>query len=105
VKWPFAAELEGNMIKIHVAPGMDARKAAHDLLKDGAVGIDDIGENLYDVIRDEIIEELGHVADEIDIKTQRVDTSIGPVFVLRDANIWTAAKARKAVLMSWGKLP
>ncbi|MEQ8765474.1 MAG: hypothetical protein RL885_16220 [Planctomycetota bacterium] len=43
-------------LKIHVAP--HARTAARDLMNDGAVGIDDIGENLYDVIRDEILEEL-----------------------------------------------
>lgn len=84
-------------IKIHVAPGMDAHAAARDLLRTGAVGIDDIGENLYDVVRDEILYHLGHAGDEIDLRTDRVRTTFGPVFVLRDAAVWSAADAREAV--------
>jgi len=87
-----------DIITIHVTPGVDARAAARDLLKNGAVGIDDIGENSYDLIRDEILEILGHAGDAIDLRTERVSTAIGPVFVLRDADIWSAAKARRAVL-------
>ena len=89
-------------IKIHVAPGVDARAAARDLLKTGAVGIDDIGENLHDVVREEILDELGHAGDGIDLRTQRVETPLGPVFVLRIADIWSAAEAKKAVLISVG---
>ena len=89
-------------IKIHIAPGVDARSAARDLRKTGAVGIDDIGENLHDVVRDEILEELGHVGDGIDLRTQRVETPLGPVFVLRIADIWSASKAKKAVLDATG---
>ncbi len=96
-------------IKIHVEPGIDARAAARDLLRDGAVGIDDIGENLYDVARDEILEELGHAGDGIDVRTDWIEGPFGPVFVLRDAAIWSAAAAKKAVLASaggaWGTEP
>jgi hypothetical protein len=81
-------------------PGVDARAAARDLLKSGAVGIDDIGENLHDLIRDEILDELGNPWDGIDLRPQRVDTPIGPVLVLREADIWSAAAAKKAVLNS-----
>ena len=69
-------------MKIHVTPGVDARAAARDLLETGAVGIDDIGENQYDGVRDELFEDLGHVVDDLDIKTQRVETRMDPVFVL-----------------------
>ena len=84
-------------MKIHVVPGVDARAAARDLLANGAVGIDDIAENMYDLIWDEIVEALGHGADETAIRRQRVATAIGPVFVLRDAALWTAAQVRAAV--------
>jgi hypothetical protein len=87
-----------NTIKIHVAPGVAARAAARDLLKSGAVGIDDIGENLHDLVSEEILDELGNAGDGIDLRTQRVDTPIGPVFVLRIADVWSAAEAKKAVL-------
>ncbi len=90
-------------MRIHVVPGVDARAAARDLLETDAVGIDDIAENLYDVIRDEILEELGHAGDELDLRTQRVDTPIGPVFVLRNADVWSAKEARVAVLASRGR--
>ena len=89
-------------IKIHVAPGVDARAAAHDLLKTGAVGIDDIGENLHDVVGEEILAELGHAGDGLDLRTQRLETPFGPVFVIRIADIWSAAAAKKAVLNSVG---
>lgn len=56
-------------ITIHVTPGVDSSAAARDLMKNGAVAIDDIGENLYDVIRDEILDDLGYTADIIDLRT------------------------------------
>ena len=89
-------------IKIHVAPGVDAREAARDFLKTGAIGIDDIGENLYDLVREEILDELGNAGDGIDLRTDRVESAFGPVFVLRDAAIWSVAAAKKAVLTSAG---
>lgn len=85
-------------MRIHVVPGVDSRAAARDLLETGAVGIDDIGESLQDIIHDEILEELGHAGDALDLRTQRVDTALGPVFVLRNADVWSAAEARKALL-------
>lgn len=89
-------------MEIHCVPGVDAAAAARDLFRDGAVGIDDIAENIYDVLHEEILEELGHLADGLDIRTQRVATSIGPVFVLRNARAWSAAEARRAVLAARG---
>jgi len=88
---------------VHVVPGVDSRAAARDLLETGAVGIDDIAETMHDVIRDEILEELGHAGDELDLRMQRVETVIGPVFVLRDADVWSAAEARRAVLGQRGR--
>ena len=85
-------------IKIHVAPGVDALDAARDFLRTGAVGIDDIGENLYDLVREEILDELGNVGDGIELETDRVESPLGPVFVLRNADLWSAAQARNAVL-------
>lgn len=61
------------------------------------VGIDDIAENLYDVIFEAIIDELGFAADDMDLRQQRVDTSYGPVFVLRDHERCSAREARAAV--------
>ena len=90
-------------LRIHVVPGVDARAAARDFLDDGAVGIDDIAENMYEVIWDEVLEALGHVADEIGIRRQRVETRIGPVFVLRNGALWTAARAKAAVVGTRGR--
>ena len=90
-------------MKIHVTPGVDARAAARDLLETGAVAIDDIGENLYDGVRDEIFEELGHVVEDLDIRTQRGRNADGSVFVLRNAAIWSVARARSAVLAQHGR--
>ena len=89
-------------MRIHVVPGVDARAAARDLRETGAVGIDDIGEDLHEVIRDEILDELGHAGDGLDLREQRINTAIGPVFVLRDADLWSAAEVRKAVLTERG---
>ncbi len=89
-------------MRIHVVPGVDARAAARDLRETGAVGIDDIGEGTHELLRDEILEELGHAADELDLRTQRVDTAIGPVFVVRNAALWSAEAVRKAVRASRG---
>ncbi len=91
------------VMTIHVVPGVDARAAARDLIETGAVGIDDIGENMYDIIWDEILDELGHVGDELDLRMERVATAIGPVFVLRNADVWSAADARRAVQSSQGR--
>ncbi len=90
-------------MKIHIVPGVDSRAATRDLMKVGAVGIDDIGEGLYDLIRDEILEELGARGDALDLRTDRVETAFGPVFVIRNVQVWTAAAARKAVLAQPGR--
>jgi len=85
-------------MQIHCTPGVDTAAAAADLLRDGAVGIDDITENLYDLDQLEIFDEIGHAVDEMDIREQRIETRAGPVFVLRVASLWTAAQAKAAVL-------
>ena len=85
-------------MKIHSSPGVDAEQAARDLIECGAVAIDDIGENLYDVIFEEIIDLLGHVADELDLRTVRVRTQFGPVFVMRNARLWSESEAKEDIL-------
>ena len=85
-----------------MSPGVDVRAAVRDLMKDGAVGIDDIGENTYDSIRDAILDSLGHAAGGFDLRTQRIATAMGPVFVLRNHHVWSAANTRRAVLSEYG---
>ena len=74
------------VMKIHITPGVDSAAAARDFMEYGTVGIDDFGGNLYDTIWDNILEILGHAADDLIIKEQRISTRLGPVFVLRDAS-------------------
>jgi hypothetical protein len=46
--------------------------------------IDDISEGLIDVAEVELLDELGHAADGMDLQRSRVDTGWGPVFIFRD---------------------
>ncbi|MDX9723333.1 MAG: hypothetical protein RBU37_21455 [Myxococcota bacterium] len=85
-------------MRIHIVPGVNLRAAASDLRKTGLVAIDDIAERSWEELFSYIIDELGHDADELELRTQRIETRFGPVFVLREADRWTAAKAKKAVL-------
>lgn len=85
-------------MRIHVVPGVDAESAAADVLSVGMVMVDDIGEQSYQVVFDEILEELGHMGDGLDLREQRVETPFGPVFILREPDMWSAARAKKAVL-------
>lgn len=94
--------MPSDSVRIHVVPGVDARAAARDLLRAGVVGIDDIGEGTHEMIRDEILDHLGHAGDELDLRTQRIDTPFGPVFVYRDAAVWSEQAVRQAVLASRG---
>jgi len=55
-------------MRIHVTPGVDARAAAKDLIATGMVAVDDIGGSLYDLVFEEILEEIGHAADDLDIR-------------------------------------
>ena len=89
-------------MRIHVVPGVDAELAAADLLATGMVAVDDIGEQSYKGVFDEIMEELGHMADGLDLREQCVETPLGAVFVLRDPDMWSAARAKKAVLAARG---
>ena len=85
-------------MRIHLVHDLDAHAAARDLLENGMVAIDDITEELIDDAEEDIFEELGYAGDGILLTKQRVDTSWGPVFVLRDPDVVSAAKARAAVL-------
>jgi hypothetical protein len=89
-------------MRVHVVPGVDAGSAAADLLANGMVAVDDIGRQSYAGVFDEIMEELGHMADGLDLREQHVETPFGPVFILREADMWTAARAKKAVLAERG---
>jgi hypothetical protein len=89
-------------MRVHVVPGVDAASAADDLLQTGMVAVDDIGRETYRGVFDEILEELGHLADGLDLREQRVETAFGPVFILRDPDMWSAARVRRAVLADRG---
>jgi hypothetical protein len=54
-----------------------------------------------------MFDELWHAADAFEIKTQRVPTFIGPVFVFRDAARVSAKQAKALVLAEypWTKAP
>ena len=71
-------------IKIHDVHGLDAKRAAKDLLSNGFVAIDDISWQLVDCAWDEVLDALGHTADYLDLARQRIETKWGPVFVIRD---------------------
>lgn len=85
-------------MEIHDIHGFDARRAANELLSAGFIAIDDISWQLVDCAWDEVLNALGHAADELVLARQRVETSLGPVFVIRDAELVSAAKARREVL-------
>jgi hypothetical protein len=59
--------------------------------------IDDISEGLIDVAEVELLDELGHAADGMDLQRSRVDTGWGPVFIFRDRARVTLPSAKKAV--------
>jgi hypothetical protein len=90
------------IMRIHVVPGVDAASAAADLMQTGMVAVDDIGRESYQGVFEEILEELGHMADVLDLREQRVETPLGPVFILREPSMWSASRARKAVFADRG---
>jgi len=81
------------------AHDFDVRAACRDLLTFGFILVDDITEGLVEVAKEELMIELGHYADEVDLRITRVATRWGPVFVFRDASRRgaTLAKAKEAV--------
>ena len=89
-------------MRIHVVPGVDEELAASDLLATGMVAVDDIGEQSYQGVFDDILGELGHIADGLDLRKQQVETPLGPVFILRDPDMWSAARTKKVVLAARG---
>ena len=64
-------------LEVHVTPGLDAAAAARAFIRDGAVGVDDFAENLYDVVIDEILEHLGHAPDDRDHELADHDSKRG----------------------------
>lgn len=85
-------------MQIYSVHDFDAKSAARDFLREGIVAVDDVSANLYDLAREELFHQLGHATDAFDIKTQRVPTYVGPVFVFRDASRISAKQARMFVL-------
>lgn len=81
------------------AHDFDVRAACLDLLRFGFVLVNDITEGLVEISKEELMVELGHYADEIDLRITRVATRWGPVFIFRDASHRgaTLAKAKEAV--------
>jgi hypothetical protein len=75
----------------------DAAVAARALLISGFTAVDDVSESLYKKVREELIEELGFSADDIDIQTERIDTDIGPVFVFRGPSRVTLPAVRTQI--------
>jgi len=86
------------MVTIHDVHAFDARTAARELLRHGMVAVDDITEKLIDCAWEDLFDQLGHSADGMRFKTQRIETGWGPVFVMRDAKRVSAVKARNVVL-------
>lgn len=84
-------------VRIHDVHDFDAAAAAEDLLRHGIVAIDDVTERLHECAEEELLEVLGHVADELEIRRHTVDTPFGRVFVLRDAARITAREATRRV--------
>ena len=68
----------------------DAIAAMRELLADGYTAVDDIGGLLYQHAEEELLDALGFAADDIEIVTDRIDTSFGPVFVFRNPSRVTA---------------
>jgi hypothetical protein len=81
----------------------NAKVAAREVLEFGFTLIDDISEVLVDVTKDELMDELSHAADEMDIRTNRVETGWGPVFIFRDHSRVTLAVAKKFVFAQRSK--
>lgn len=84
-------------LEIRLSQGFDAAAAAVEMLELGVTLVDDIAEQLYDICREEVMDELGHAADEMDVQVTRVATSFGPVFIFRDRRRVTLAEAKKLV--------
>ncbi len=59
--------------------------------------LDDISGQLHDVCLEELMNELWHAADEMDVRVTRVETGFGPVFIFRDQRRVTLAEATKLV--------
>jgi len=81
----------------------NAKVAAREVLKFGFTLVDDISGVLVDAVKDELFEELSHAADVMDIRTDRVETGWGPVFIFRDHSRVTLAVAKKFVFAQRSK--
>ena len=90
--------------KIQEVHEFHARRAAIELIKFGFTAVDDIGRILIRSAAGELSEELGFVADAMDLKRDEIDTNLGPVFVFRDRRKMTL-KAAKEWVMGQSLLP
>jgi hypothetical protein len=84
-------------ITIHDVHDLDAKAAGLELLTFGFTIIDDISGELVETAELELLEQLGHAADAMDLHIVRVDTGWGPVFIFRDRSRVTLAFAKKVV--------
>lgn len=90
-------------MKIRDAYRYDARAGSKELLRHGITIVDDIGESLWELCRDELLGELGFAADELELEVDRVETWKGPLFVFRDPARVSGAEARELVLRACTK--
>lgn len=81
----------------------NARVAAREVLEFGFTMVDDISEKLVDCVKDELFDELSQSADEMDIRTDRVETGWGPVFIFRDHSRVTLTVVKKFVFAQRSK--
>jgi hypothetical protein len=83
--------------KIQEVHEFNARKAAKELWTFGFTAVDDIGRTLVDCAEEELFDELGLVADAMDIKRTEIESFAGPVFVFRDRTRVTLKAAKEWV--------
>jgi len=76
----------------------DPEQAAQEVLTFGFTAVDDISEQLVESALDGLYEALGFAGDHLDLKTDRIDTSWGPVFVFRDRSRVPLRKVRAFVM-------
>lgn len=68
------------------------------MLSDGVTAVDDIGGMLYEHALEELFDELGFAADNLDIVVDKIETSFGPVFVFRDRRRVTLKKRARMLV-------
>lgn len=87
-----------------LGPRPSPRRICRAFLKVRAIGLDAATTGLLDTVSDELGGDFFMYDDRFDLRTDRVDTDYGPVYVLRDASRWTA-EAAEAVVLAWRGSP